>query len=109
MKRVIEAALLFATLGMSAQEPKRDMAVRVPDAETAVRLAEPLLVKTYGKCKIESEKPLQARLTGDIWIVTGTLWCSDGAGGRTHRCVGGTAEVKMRQANGKVLSIAHYK
>jgi hypothetical protein len=78
MKRVIEAALLLA-LGMSAQEPKRDMVVRVPDAETAVKLAEPLLVKTYGKRQIESEKPLKARLTGDTWIVTGTLWCSDGA------------------------------
>jgi len=48
-------------------------------------------------------------LENGIWTVEGTLHCSDGKGGVTTHCVGGTAEVKLSKADGRVLKMIHYK
>jgi NTF2 fold immunity protein len=71
MKRAIEVAVLLAALSASAQAPEK--AVRVPDAVTALKIAEPLLAGTYGKHQIDSEKPLSAKLIANIWLVTGDV------------------------------------
>ena len=86
--------------------------VRVPDIATALRIAEPVLIKTYGKRQIDDERPLMAKLDSGIWTVYGTLCCSDGKGHRTceqGKCLGGGAVLKLRQSDGKILSIMHYK
>ena len=86
--------------------------VRVRDAATAISIAEPALIKTYGKRRIDDERPLTARLDNGIWTVAGTLWCTDHNGNRTREegmCFGGTAVLKLRQSDGKILSIIHYK
>lgn len=43
--------------------------VRVPDTAAALEIAEPVLIKTYGKRQIDYERPLMAKLEGDVWIV----------------------------------------
>ena len=112
--RVESIALLLLFLiasVLSAQKPQPS-SLSVPDAATAVRIAEPALIKVYGKHQIDSEKPLTARLDDGVWSVHGTLCCPDRHGRRTceiGRCVGGVAVLKLRQRDGKVLSISHGK
>ncbi|MBV9180609.1 MAG: hypothetical protein JO356_04800 [Acidobacteria bacterium] len=77
-----------------------------------MKIAEPALIKTYGKRQIDDERPLTATLDKGIWTVSGTLCCTDRNGNRTCEqgmCVGGTAVLKLRQRDGKILSIIHYK
>ena len=101
--------VLFLVVTLSAQSSPPLTGVRVPDEGTALKIAEPALIKTYGKRKIEDERPLTATLDSGIWTVSGTLWCKDRKGNRTHFCYGGTAVLKLRQSDGKILSIVHYK
>jgi len=103
---------LFLAVTLSAQISPQPTNVRVPDEATALKIAEPALIKTYGKRQIEDERPLTATLDNGIWIVSGTLCSTDRNGNRTcgqHMCVGGTAVLKLRQNDGKILSIIHYK
>jgi NTF2 fold immunity protein len=81
----------------------------VPDSATAVKIAEAVLIPVYGKEKIESERPFKATLENGVWTVNGTLYCPDGKGGVTKDCFGGTAEVKLSKADGRVLRMIHYK
>src|SRR5262249_50600143 len=76
----------------------------------SVRIAEPALIKVYGKHQIDNEKLLTATLENGVWNVYGTLWCRDRNGRRTSeigKCVGGVAALKLRQSDGKILSISH--
>jgi len=80
----------------------------VPDATTAVKIAEAVLVPVYGE-KVLAERPFKARLDGDVWTIDGTLHCPDGKGGSTSTCLGGTAEVQLSKADGRILFMGHYK
>jgi hypothetical protein len=81
----------------------------VPDSETAVQIAEAVLVPVYGKKHIESERPFIAKLKDGVWTVSGTLHCPDGKGGTTTHCVGGVAVVEISKADAHILSMVHYK
>lgn len=81
----------------------------VPDAETAVKIGEAVLIPVYGKKIVEAEEPFSAKLTAGVWVVSGTLRCPDGHGGMTTNCVGGVAVVRISKKDGRVLSIVHYK
>lgn len=81
----------------------------VPDASTAVKIAEAVLVPVYGKKHIESERPFTAKLKNDVWTVTGTLHCSDGKRGTTTHCFGGVAVVRLSKVDAHILSMVHYK
>jgi hypothetical protein len=84
----------------------------VADAATALKIGEPALIKNYGKKQIDYERPLNAKLEDGIWTVYGTLCCPDRNGRRTceeGKCLGGVALLKLRQSDGKILSITHYK
>ena len=86
--------------------------VRVPDAATALSIAEPALIKVYGKRQINYERPLTATLEEGIWSVYGTLCCPDRKGQRTceaGKCLGGVVALKLRQSDGRILSISHSK
>ena len=72
----------------------------VPTANTAIVIAEAVLEPIYGKAQIEGERPLQAHLSGEIWIVTGTLK----SGG-----IGGVAMVRISKKTGTILSVIHGK
>jgi hypothetical protein len=110
MRTAICALLLSTVLPSSAQKASPAASVRVPDAATALSLAEPALVRVYGKRQIDHERPLTATLQDGIWSVFGTLCCPDNKGTcRPYSCVGGVAELKLRQRDGKILSISHGK
>jgi len=81
----------------------------IPDQATAIKVAEPELIRIYGTRVIESEQPLDASSWGDKWIVGGTLHCSDGKGGTTTICVGGVAAAHLSKSDGRVLEIFHTK
>lgn len=76
----------------------------VPDATTAVRIAEAVLVPVYGAKQVGYEKPFEATLDGDVWTVTGTLHCDATA---KEICVGGTAVVQLSKSTGAVLLLVH--
>ena len=77
----------------------------IPDKTTALKVAEPELIRIYGERIIRSEQPLDAGVSGDTWIVNGTLHCSDGKGGRTSICLGGVATAHLSKSDGRVLQI----
>lgn len=111
-KAAVLATLLSIAASLSAQGSPPASTVRVPDAATALTIAEPALVKAYGKRQIDYEKPLTAVLDGGVWSVYGTLCCPDTKGQRTcevGKCLGGVAEARVRSSDGKILSISHPK
>jgi len=81
----------------------------VPDAETAIKIADSELSHVYGKKQIQSEHPLTARLKDGIWTVWGSLHCPDGKGGVTDTCLGGVARIEMSERDVRILSISHTK
>jgi hypothetical protein len=111
---VILGAVLAVSFILAAPDSRSQSKtqVAVSDPATALKIAEHTLVKEYGKQRIDSERPLTAKLEGGIWIVYGTLCCPDRNGHRTceeGKCVGGVAILKLRQSDGKILSITHTK
>jgi len=79
----------------------------IPNQATALSVAEPELIRIYGASVVASERPLTAGLSGGIWIVSGTLHCSDGKGGTTTHCVGGVATAHLSKSDGRVVEIFH--
>ena len=78
----------------------------VPDQQTAVRIAEAVLIPVYGEKHTKSEEPFTARLNGTRWIVKGTL------GKARHKdeiVVGGTAMVEIDKKDGRILAVYHLK
>ena len=96
----------------AAGKSKQRTAVPVPDAAAAIEIGRAAALKVYGKTQIHDEEPLTASLEDGVWTVYGSL-CCDGANGKRTcepgRCVGGVVNVKIRQGDGKVLSIVHWK
>ena len=78
----------------------------MPNAETAVKIGEAVVIPVYGEKKISDERPFKATLQGDVWTVEGTLHC-DGPKGEI--CPGGTATVKISKTSGEILFLIHYK
>jgi hypothetical protein len=77
----------------------------VPNSETAVKIAEAVLMPVFGEATIASERPFKATLKGDVWTVEGTLHCNSPGGG----CKGGTATVRISKSSGAILLMGHYK
>lgn len=78
----------------------------VPNAETAVKVGEAVLMPVYGEKQIVAERPFKATLQGDVWTVEGTLHCG---GPHGAPCPGGTAVVKISKSSGQILFMMHYK
>src|SRR5689334_3181513 len=104
MRVVVATVLLFSIC--FATEPKRRF---VPDKDTAVKIAEAVLIPIYGRKQIESERPFKASLQKGVWIVTGTLHCKDQQGQVTESCKGGTAVLELSEEDARILSVMHYK
>jgi NTF2 fold immunity protein len=81
----------------------------VPDAATAIEIAEAVLVPVYDKKQIDSERPFTAALKHGVWIVGGTLRCPDGKGGVTTECDGGVAVVRISKSDARILYMMHSK
>src|SRR3981081_3322378 len=65
----------------------------VPDAATAIRVAEAILLPIYGEEKVLSERPFRASLGAGVWTIQGML-----PAGR-H---GGVALVKIAKRDARV-------
>lgn len=109
MKRTFLATLVLTmAVATGFSQTTEEASVRprngfVPNAKTAVQIGEAVLIPVYGEKQIGSERPVTAKLQGDVWIVTGTLNCG------TPQCDGGTAVVKISKASGQILFMMHYK
>jgi hypothetical protein len=53
--------------------------------------------------------PFTAKLKKDVWTVSGTAHCPDGAGGISSTCAGGTAVVQIPKQDAHIASMIHYK
>ena len=83
--------------------------VRVPDAATALRMAEPSLIRKFGNRVVNEQKPLTATLQDGVWTISGSDCCSAGKRKRTcepGRCFGGGVALRLRQSDGSILSIS---
>jgi len=105
--------ILCCTLAIVAPVISQESARRnyVPNSETAIAIAEAVLIPVYGKKQIESERPFRARLTDEVWTVAGTLYCQNGnpQSNKPPSCVGGTAVVKISKLDARIISMTHYK
>lgn len=77
----------------------------VPTAAVAEAIAEAVLIPVYGKQQIDSERPLKAKLSGNVWDVNGTVACNPPG----SICPGGAAEVKISKRTGEILFMTHYQ
>jgi hypothetical protein len=71
----------------------------VPDESTAVKIGEAAAAAQYGEKTILGEKPFQARLYGETWIVKGTL--------HPRGALGGTAVIELNKSDGKIAFMTH--
>ena len=74
----------------------------VTKEETAVKIAIPILVETYGEDKIESERPYKVSIENDsIWNIEGSY--------NSIGCCGGVFEMQISAKDGRVLYMMHGK
>jgi hypothetical protein len=108
---IIVVSLLVVGFSVAySQEPQetKELSVKpkdgfVPNAETAMKIAEAVLIPVYGERKISEERPFKSTRQGDMWRVTGTLNCG------APNCAGGTAVVRISKATGEILFVGHCK
>lgn len=72
----------------------------IPDAVTAIRVAEAILAPIYGEEVINREKPFSASLQNGVWVIRGRL---------PEGLKGGVAEIEIAQNNACVLRVSHGK
>jgi len=101
MKRVVltMCLLVMALTGCTNQNLTKKEGGYVPNEETAIAIAEAVLIPVYGKEKIISERPFTAVLKEGVWIVRGHL---------DSGMLGGVAEVRISKEDGRILFLTHY-
>ncbi len=72
----------------------------MPDAATAIKIAEAVWTPIYGEEKLKRERPFTAQLVKGVWIVQGTL---------PEGWLGGTAYAEISKETGCVLNVTHFK
>jgi len=72
----------------------------IPDAQTAIKVAEAILLPIYGENSIAKEQPFKAELSGETWTIKGSM---------SPNREGGVAIVTLSKVNGQILSICHGK
>lgn len=95
--KILLSMLLAISFAQHTYKPSEGY---VPNAETAVRIAEAVLEPVYGKEKIAGERPFKAVLSRGVWKVEGMLH------GYSH---GGTALVELSKSDGRILRMTHGK
>ncbi len=69
----------------------------VPNARTAIKIAEAIWLPIYG-AGIYGKKPFVAKLNNDVWVVQGSL---------PVQMVGGVPVAEISKKTGKVLRVSH--
>jgi hypothetical protein len=105
IRALVLALAVAAAAGVHAragsQEPSHSYVPRegfVPDAATATRIAEAVLIPIYAARQIQAQQPLSATLRGDAWLVTGQLPAGS---------AGGVAVVEIAKRDARVLRVSH--
>jgi NTF2 fold immunity protein of polymorphic toxin system component len=99
------ATFLFFLSAASATLPDMQAGARishrnyVPDDNTAIKIAEAVLIPIYGAQQIAGERPFHAVPTAGVWKIEGTL----------HTSNGGVAIVQLQSRDGKIISVIHGK
>lgn len=93
-------ALAIIPLLTHADLPEKGI---LPNEASAIKLAETILVNIYGE-KVLNERPFVAKVSGDYWIIDGTLHCLQGS-----ICKGGTAHIELNRKDGAVKNVIHGK
>jgi hypothetical protein len=102
MKYLLAALALLALSAAGAEERHnvRPPQGYVPDATTAIRIAEAVWEPIYGKKQIENARPFTAVLKDGVWHVSGSL---------PKGWLGGVPEAEISKATGEVLRVTHGK
>ncbi len=97
---VMSVAMLILSVSVGATEKKPWVPEKgfVPDSQTAIRIAEAVWIPIYGEKLISKEKPFNAVLRGDTWIVSGTL---------PPQVDGGTAIAEISKRDGRIVRVIH--
>jgi hypothetical protein len=74
----------------------------VPDAATAIRIAEAVWIPVYGADMIGKERPFNATLAGEVWTVTGSLPNGPGQ-------IGGVALAEISKQDARIIRVSHGK
>jgi hypothetical protein len=72
----------------------------IPDQETAIAVAEPILFKIYGRNQILREKPYVVHLVAGYWFLSGSL---------PKGWLGGTFEIILSAKDGRVIRLIRGK
>jgi hypothetical protein len=72
----------------------------IKEENTAISVAEPILFEIYGKSNIEDQRPYEAYLINNYWVIRGTL---------NRFSLGGTFLIIIDARNAKVIHIIHEK
>jgi hypothetical protein len=95
--------LLFCLLVHGDAKPQSQTRSRnnyVPDEQTAIKIAEAVLIPICGNQDVAGERPFQARLEGNVWIIEGTT---------VKTPFGSVATVKLQRSDGRIISVIHGK
>ena len=102
---IISALLIFAVLletGLRAQMPNlRPKEGYVPDAATANKIADAVLVAMFGEDYVKNERPFSAVLNNGTWVIHGKTF------DEPHP--GGSVEIKIDKRSASVLSVTRGK
>ncbi|HMO81071.1 MAG TPA: YbbC/YhhH family protein [Pyrinomonadaceae bacterium] len=100
MRNPVIVIILFLCMTVGVDMQKRvECDNFVPDAETAIRVAEAIWLPIYGE-SVYQKKPFKAELVNDhLWQVTGTL--------QTQK--GGVPYIEIQKCDCKVLRVSHSK
>lgn len=104
MKRIQQLCILFL-LATTVQADDQKVGYRpesgfIPNAKTAIAVAEPILMAIYGEKTIKDERPFKADLTNGIWTVHGSL---------PKGFRGGVALIEISKSDACVIRVTHGK
>ncbi|MGH2647485.1 MAG: YbbC/YhhH family protein [Ginsengibacter sp.] len=100
---ILICSAILTMLNMNAQKTNGSFPPEnegyVPNAETAIKVAEAIWLPIYGD-KIYDSKPFKATLKdNEVWVVVGTL----------HTQKGGVPYAEIQKKDCKVLNVIHTK
>lgn len=96
-KEQLKLSLTDATLHNAAKNKEQ---LLIAKKDVAISIAEPYLFSIYGKDAIIGEKPYEAYLIDNYWVILGTL---------PEGMMGGVFMIILDASNGKVVRITHGK
>ena len=115
MKWIVISAVVLAVVCLVAdfvswkmeKPPQASSSNRVPDSDTAIRIAMAVASPVYGKGTIDRERPFSTELTNGRWTVRGSIPVPSYL--RWLNWKGGGVVVRIDQADGRIIDMTHEK